>query len=207
MDREIPGVLVIHPNAAPMPDSFVGRLFSAKLPMATESNDPQPSADDRYALHGSFGLIAGDLKSFAFAKARALRWSADLLDKVTIVRYVGDSIGMTVIEESVDARTMSPAEFEIALLEAECARLEDCVTELRSVEMDVRATREDAEESLAAIKMLAGTVSVPMAPTIEAARSAAQAYECLGWYVLTEESDDAMLSEYSDAYDAPDDGA
>ncbi len=170
-----------------------GRPVFVTNSLATES-DQSHNVNDTYRINGANGTqISGDLKTYAFAKASALRWSRTLCEPVTLDRMNNDGGG-----EIVFAHEMSADEFAEATFAAEIARIGNAIDEIRSVEMDARATREDAESALVSIKTLAATRGVSLLAAAELARSAAETFETFEWYVLVRRDDENMLAELSE---------
>lgn len=160
---------------------------------------------DRYQLVGADReAIANNLKSYAFARSAALRWSRDLGEPVAIYKHLdsgdlgaGVSFEYLEAEEVIEAHAMSAEEFAEESLATEQARLENVVANLREAEMDIRATREDAEAALDNLKAVAALNDVPNAPVAEAMRAAAEAYEVLAWYALIDDDDEDMIGKLS----------
>jgi hypothetical protein len=178
---------------AVFPSSQSLRAFLDAMPTAPP--ETAPAADADYLLAGESGVIVRNLKSFAFAKARALHWSRALGETVAVCRRSGD--GAYDVEESVVAHTMSAAEYAAAWLEAEVARLEDARDSLAEVAMDVRAAREDAQEALDSLRAARKIDGAPVAALAEAARGFAESFETRAWYVLIDEADTDMAGELS----------
>lgn len=162
-------------------------------PAAPPDDAPSESAGDVYALIGESGPIASNLKTFAFAKARALHWSRHLGETVAVCRSAGG--GVIELEESVDAHAMSADEYAEAAFQAEAARLENVLASLREIAMDVRAVTEDAQEAFDGLRAVAEIDGAPIETLAGAMRGLAETFEATAWYVLIDDDDVDMAGE------------
>lgn len=181
-----------HDRPVKMPavlDATVEIVFGGAPP------DDAPVADTnapRY-LVGESGIIARNLKTFAFAKSRALYWSREAGATVAVCAQLDD--GRIALEESVSAHVMSDGEYAGAVLLAERARLENVISSLDEITMDVRATREDAQEALDALKTASEIDGAPIKMLAGVMRGFAETFEASAWFVLIDEDDADMAGE------------
>lgn len=178
-------------------------------PEATFSNTtitplPECGAHQPTRAHNVYHLIGEDMqplarnvKSFAFAYALALRWSRDLEQPIKLMRRMEDSdIGdISQLSEVVDASAFDSGAYLERSVHAEIARIRSAAISLREIADDVRCMIEDADDAISALRALADTRAVPASLVAQAARSAADHFDCLNWYTLIADVDTEMQGE------------
>lgn len=167
----------------------------------------QDDQSERYIVTDQRGeTIVGAVKTFAFAKSAALRWSDQIDEPVTVMQLIeqglsdfgnGRSASFDVWKtvEVVDAPAMGDESFDEAALSAELDRLLNAAETLRKIRAAVNQSLNDVDRARKAIGSMASIEGSPTAELASIARGYADDFDTRAWNVLITEADETMIGE------------
>jgi hypothetical protein len=177
-----------------------------KLTVAADSATWKRSPDDNggmgFMLVGQDGeTIVARIKTFAFAKSAALRWSDHIDEPVSIMQL--DEQGT--VEDGVPYelwRTVEVASadvpddvFDTECLSAELGRLDDAEASIISIGRAVSRSLDEVRRSRKSIRALSTVDGADVGALADIARGLADDFDTRAWNVLIAESDEDMIGE------------